>query len=118
MNDLDQFLRDNRPEIPAEGQFLIETNARLAAVEGIKKTVDTERRRGRAALLVALAAGVVLGCLVTAVILLCPASAVPESGILSCVHAFLREHLLYLLAPTACAALALGLLSLRKRSAF
>ena len=113
MNDLDQFLRDNRPEMPAEGQFLLETNARLAAVEGIKKTVDQERRRGRIALLLALAAGVVLGCIVTAVILLCP---VPHaSDFLSRAQAFLREHLLYLLAPTACFAIALGILSLRRK---
>ena len=47
MKDLEQFLRDNAPETPEEGQFLLETNARLDAVEGIKKTVDGERRRGR-----------------------------------------------------------------------
>ena len=45
--DIEQYLRDNAPGIPDEGQFLIETNARLRNVEGIKQTVDTERRRGR-----------------------------------------------------------------------
>ena len=63
MKDIEQYLRDNAPETPSEGQFLIETNARLNAVEGIKKTVDGERRNGRIALIVALAAGLVLGCL-------------------------------------------------------
>ena len=51
MKDLEQFLRDNAPETPEEGQFLLETNARLNAVEGIKKTVDGERHRGRVALI-------------------------------------------------------------------
>ena len=46
MKDLDRFLRENAPETPEEGQFLIETNARLDSVEGIKKTVDGENRRG------------------------------------------------------------------------
>ena len=69
MKDIEQYLRDNAPETPAEGQFLIETNARLNAVEGIKKTVDGERRRGRIALIVALAAGLVLGCLITLLVL-------------------------------------------------
>ena len=70
MKDIEQYLRDNAPETPAEGQFLIETNARLNAVEGIKKTVDGERRRGRIALIVALAAGLMLGCLITLLVLL------------------------------------------------
>ncbi|MCR5276049.1 MAG: hypothetical protein K6D54_00040 [Bacteroidales bacterium] len=60
MKDIEQFLRENKPQAPAEGQFLIETNARLGAVEGIRKTVSDERRRGRVALVVALVAGLVL----------------------------------------------------------
>ena len=54
MKDIEQYLRENAPETPEEGQFMIETNARLNAVEGIKATVDGERRRGRIALIVAL----------------------------------------------------------------
>ena len=42
MKDIEQFLRENVPETPDEGQFLIETNARMDSVEGIKKTVDGE----------------------------------------------------------------------------
>ena len=65
MKDIEQFLRENAPETPDEGQFLIETNARLSAVEGIKQTVDGEHRRWRVA-------GLVLGCLVTGLVLLYP----------------------------------------------
>ena len=49
MKDIEQFLRENAPDTPAEGQFMIETNARLNAVEGIKKEVDGARHRGRIA---------------------------------------------------------------------
>ena len=77
MKDFEQFLRDNAPETPEEGQFLLETNARLNAVEGIKKTVDGERRRGRIALTVALVAGLVIGSGVTLFLMLCPAKFLP-----------------------------------------
>ncbi|MBR6423592.1 MAG: OST5 family protein [Bacteroidales bacterium] len=72
MKDIEQFLRDNKPETPDEGQFLIEMNARLNQVEGIKKTVDGENRRWRKALIIALAAGLVLGCLLTLLVLFFP----------------------------------------------
>lgn len=72
MIDIEQILRENRPELPEEGQFLIETNARLAKVEGIKRSIDKERRHSRAALLAALAAGVVIGCAVTLFMIFCP----------------------------------------------
>ena len=72
MKDIEQFLRDNSPETPDEGQFMIELNARLNQVEGIKKTVDGENRRWRVAILIALVAGLVLGCAVTALVLLFP----------------------------------------------
>ena len=72
MKDIEQFLRDNPPEIPDEGQFMIETNARLNTVEGIKQTVDGEHRRWRTAVIVALLAGLVLGCAVSALIMLYP----------------------------------------------
>ncbi len=65
MMDIEQYLRENKPEMPEEGQFLVETNARLSNVEGVKKCVDEDRHRGRTALIIALAAGLVVGCLVT-----------------------------------------------------
>ena len=40
MKDIEQYLRENRPETPVEGQFLIETNARLSKVEGIRRSVE------------------------------------------------------------------------------
>ena len=47
MKDIEQILREGKPELPDEGAFLIETNARLSKVEGIKQEVDGERRRGQ-----------------------------------------------------------------------
>ena len=80
MKDLEKFLRDNAPETPDEGQFMIETNAKLDAVEGIKKTVDGERRRWRIGLIAALVAGLVFGCLATLLIMFYPVQTT-QSGI-------------------------------------
>ena len=120
MKDIEQFLRENAPETPDEGQFLIETNARLNAVEGIKKTVDTEHRRWRLALVIALAAGLVLGCVVTALVLLYPVQ--PTAGedpvLVKAIQA-LHEKKEIMFGFSAFCATALGLLSLtRKRQVF
>ena len=72
MMDIEQYLRDNRPGLPEEGQFLITANARLEKVEGIKECVDSELKRGRKALVSALIAGIVLGSIATIFVLFCP----------------------------------------------
>ena len=77
MKDIEQYLRQNKPETPDEGQFIIETNARLSNVEGIKGTVDAERHRGRLMLVIALVAGLVIGCLFTLFVVFFPPCAEP-----------------------------------------
>jgi len=72
MKDIEQILRDNVPQTPDEGQFLIETNARLREVEGIRKAVEEERRRSRISLTVVLTAGLLAGCLLTSLLMLDP----------------------------------------------
>ncbi|MGN1233552.1 MAG: hypothetical protein ACI4UJ_08940 [Candidatus Cryptobacteroides sp.] len=75
MMDIEKYLRENKPGLPEEGQFLINTNARLDKVEGIKECVDSEQRRNRKILAAILVIGLVLGCIVTLFILFCP---IPE----------------------------------------
>ena len=116
MKDIEQYLRDNAPETPAEGQFMIETNARLNAVEGIKKTVDGERRRGRITLIIALAAGLVLGCLVTLLVLFYPVQPVQaDSTAFTKAMEALQDKKEFLFGAVACLAIALGLVSLTKK---
>ena len=117
MKDIEQYLRENAPETPDEGQFLLETNARLSAVEGIKNTVDSENRRWRVVLIATLAIGLALGCIVTALVLLYPVNA-GDSFLLRTARA-LQEWKDALLGFVAVCAISLGLLSLRrKRQAF
>ena len=120
MKDIEQFLRENAPETPDEGQFLIEANARLNAVEGIKKTVDGERRRGRIALIIALAAGLALGCLVTLLVLFHPIQPLQvDNSVVTKVVDSLQNNKEVLFGAVACLAIALGLvLMTRKREAF
>jgi hypothetical protein len=115
MKDIEQYLRDNAPDTPAEGQFMIETNARLNAVEGIKETVDGERRRGRIALIVALAAGLVLGCLITLLVLFYPVQpAADNAAFIKALEALQdKKELLYV--AVALLAVALGVVSLNKK---
>jgi len=123
MNDFEQYLRDNRPDMPAEDQFLIETNARLNAVEGIKQTVDEEHRRGRVALVVALAIGLVVGMLVATLVLMWPSLSAStgvfgtDQSALTRIVEFLQPWKYFLLLPIAGCAIALGLLLPNRRRA-
>ena len=120
MKDIEQFLRDNTPEMPDEGQFLIETNARLNAVEGIKRTVDGERRRGRIALIIALVSGLVLGCLVTLLVLFYPVQPLKmDNAAFTKTLEWLQNGKEILFGVVACFAIALGLVLMsKKREAF
>ena len=116
MKDIEQFLRENAPETPEEGQFLIETNARLSAVEGIKKTVDGEHRRGRIALIITLICGLVIGCLVTLLVTFYPISPeqIDSSALVNAIDT-LKGYKEVLMGIIAALALALGLVSATKR---
>jgi hypothetical protein len=115
MKDIEQFLRDNAPETPAEGQFIIETNARLNAVEGIKKEVDGVHRRGRIALIIALAAGLVLGCVITLLVLFYPVQPTVDNTIFTQALEALQNKKEFLYGAIALFAIALGVVSLRKK---
>ncbi|MBR5724608.1 MAG: hypothetical protein IKX62_04460 [Bacteroidales bacterium] len=115
MKDIEQFLRENAPDTPAEGQFMIETNARLNAVEGIKREVDGERRRGRIALIIALAAGLVLGCLVTLLVLFCPVQPAADSTAFTKALEALQDKKEFLFGAIAFFAIALGVVSVTKK---
>ena len=67
MNEIDEFLRANKPAVHDDPTFLLETRRRLEAVEGIKAEVDRQRSRGRLALVFALAIGLAVGVLATAI---------------------------------------------------
>ena len=120
MMDIEQYLRDNKPQMPEEGQFLVETNARLCNVEGVKKCVDEDRSHGRMALIIGVAVGLCLGCLVTLLVLYCP---LPSIGAGQKVFARmitgLKEVKEYLIALVAGCAIALGVVFItRKKEAF
>ena len=115
MKDFEQFLRENAPEIPDEGQFMIETHARLNAVEGIKKTVDGENHRWRIALIIALAAGLVLGCAVTLLVLIYPVQPAADSPAFTRALEALQDKQWFLFGGVALLAVALGIVSLRKK---
>lgn len=117
MKDIEQYLRDNAPETPAEGQFMIETNARLNAVEGIKATVDGERRRGRIALIVALVTGLVLGCLLTLLVIFHPVQPAADASAFTKMIEALQGKEGFLFGAVAILAIALGTVSLSRKRA-
>lgn len=109
MTDIEQYLRDNKPEMPEEGQFLIETNARLGNVEGVKRCIDEDQHRGRTALIIALVAGFVLGCMVTLLVTLYPAPSIEAgSAVLDKFVAGLQEWKEVFIALISGCAIALG----------
>ena len=51
MNDIEDFLRDNKPQVKEDPTFILEAQRRMEQVDGIKAEVDRQRTRGRVALL-------------------------------------------------------------------
>lgn len=116
MKDIETLLRENKPEEPSGDGFILEVNARLDSVEGIKKVVDEERRRGRQALFIALAAGVVAGCALSILAVSYPIDT--ESVELTFLNEFadtLRSWKEYIFAGTALLSAALGLLLVTRK---
>lgn len=118
--DIEQYLRDNKPEMPEEGQFLVETNARLCNVEGVKKCVDEDRHRGRIALIIALAVGLGLGCLATLLLVFCPLPSIEVGqSVIAKFMVGLKEWQEFLITFVAVCAIALGVVFMtRKKEAF
>ena len=118
--DIEQYLRDNKPEMPEEGQFLVETNARLCNVEGVKKCVDEDRHRRRMALIIALAVGLGLGCLATLLVVFCPLQSIEVGqSAIAMIMAGLKEWKEFMIALVAVCAIALGVVFMaRKKEAF
>lgn len=110
MNEIDEFLRGNKPAVKDDPTFLLETRRRMEAVEGIKAEVDRQRSRGRLALVIALAAGLAVGFFATAIAFLYPLDAASAGeGLWQSVRLFLSTWKQYLFLPVAILAIAFGL---------
>ena len=115
MKEIEDFLRETKPQVKEDPTFIQETRRRLDQVEGIKAEVDRQRRHGRVALIVALCAGLAVGVLATAIAFLYPVDAESVGqGILQSVCVFLHTWKQYLLLPVALLAIALGLVLTRR----
>jgi hypothetical protein len=120
MNDqqIEEFLRNNRPEVNDDPTFLLETQRRMRAVEGIKGEVDRQRHSGRLALILALAIGLAVGVFATAIAFLYPIDVTSVGdGVLDSVRVFLNTWKQYLLIPVAGCIVALTLLLTRSKDA-
>ena len=121
MNDqqLESFLRENRPQTEKDPTFILETRRRMEQVEGIKAEVDRTRRTGRVALIAALVSGLVVGSIATAAAFLFPIKAeLAGSGVVDTVRVFLDTYKQYLVPVLAMLIVALSLvLSLGRRPA-
>ena len=115
MKEIEDFLRENRPITKDDPTFILETQRRMEQVEGIKGAVDRQRRHGRVALILALAAGLALGVFATVIAFLYPLDVESASeGIVQSVRLFLQSYRQYLLMPVALLAIVLGIVLSRK----
>ena len=116
--DIESLLRENKPHVKANPTFLLEVQHKMRAVDGIKSEVDRQRRYGHQALVIALVAGLVLGCIITALAYLFPID--PESlgeSLIADIKMILDPWKHYVLIFMAICAITLGVIfSVRKEN--
>ena len=114
MEQLEDFLRNNKPVVKDDPTFLLKTRQRMEAVEGIKAEVDRQRSHGCKALIVALIVGLAIGAAATAMAYLYPVDANSVSeGLLDSDRAFLTTWKQYLVFIVAALAITLGIVLTR-----
>lgn len=119
MNDIDKFLRDNKPVVKDDPTFLLETRRKMDSVKGIKAEVDRQRSNGRVALIVTLAIGLAIGVLATSIAFLYPVDVTAAGeGFFDSVRVFLDRWKQYLFFPVAALAVVLSLVLTRSRQIF
>ena len=64
-DNIEEFLRNTKPQVKDDPTFLLETQRRMKQVEGIKAEVDRQRSHGRLTLIVTLIIGIVIGVMAT-----------------------------------------------------
>ena len=109
-NQLEQFLRENKPQVKDDPAFILEARQKMQAVEGIKAEVDRQRRFGRGALIVTLVIGILAGAAAMALSYVFPVKpAEMGEGLLESFRLFLDTWKAYLMLPIAGCATTLGL---------
>ena len=71
-DNIEEFLRDNKPVVKDDPTFLLETQRRMKQVEGIKAEVDRQRVHGSMVFIVTLVIGIVIGAMATFIGYICP----------------------------------------------
>ena len=119
MKEIEEFLRETKPQVKDDPTFLLETRQRMAAVEGIKAEVDRQRSHSRMALVVTLVIGLALGLVAASVAFLYPVDAVSvKDGLWESVCLFLATWKQYLLLPVAVLAIALGVVLSKGKASY
>ena len=106
-DNIESFLRNNKPQVEDNPTFLLEVRQKINAVDGIKSEVDRQRRIGRVALVI----GLLMGIFAMFIVWLYPVST-PEVGseLISKIQSAIEPYKQYLLLPIAGCAIFLGLI--------
>ena len=102
MKDIEDFLRENKPQVKEDPTFILQAQRRMEQVEGIKAEVDRQSHRGRIAMIAALVTGLFIGIAATAIAFLYPVH--PESvgnSLWQSARLFLQDYRQYLVYPVA-----------------
>lgn len=117
MSSIEDFLRENKPQVKEDPTFILEAQRRMEQVEGIKAEVDRQRSRGRVALIIALCAGLAVGVFATAITFLYPIDAQSSAeGLLRATRLFLQDYRQYLPMPVALLAITLAVVLFKRPS--
>lgn len=116
-DNIEEFLRSNRPQVKDDPTFLLETQRRMKQVEGIKAEVDRQRSHGRVTLIVTLIIGIVIGVVATFIGYVCPFNLDTEAGAMASIILFLTTWKQYFFILLAALSVSLALLLSRTRHA-
>ena len=116
-DNIEEFLRSNKPQIKDDPTFLLETQRRMKQVEGIKAEVDRQRSHGRVTLIVTLIIGIVIGVVATFIGYVCPFNLDTQTGAMAGIILFLTTWKQYFFILVAALSVSLAfLLSMRRKT--